>query len=112
MRGCRQKDDVATGGLCYILHECMALLLHLIASICDGCAVRLINNHELGTIEQEKILISFGFKKIDTRDLNRIMLVDALGSRFPSLELAHCARSNYDCLKVELLRNFSLPLIA
>src|SRR5262249_9110462 len=107
---CSQQHYVTRGNVGNRSHQLMSLLLRD-ASIIRSRAVRLIDDHEFWTMEQELVPVTIALQEIDASDLNRIVLVNAVRSRFPAFELTNSAGANDHGIEVHLLRQFLLPLI-
>src|SRR5208282_4006519 len=90
----------------------MALLLVLVCVDRGCCPVRLVDDHELGAIEQEEMAVAVALDEIDARYLNGIVPVNALRARLSPVQLADGAGADDNRVEVGLFRQFLLPLVA
>ncbi len=86
MRGSGQEDQVAIGLLGDLANEGMALLLIGVSLGSIRRPVRFIDDDEIRAIEQEQMFVPVALEEVDARDLNGIILVDAVGSGLPPFE--------------------------
>ena len=109
---CRQQDEVLVLLPRDLAHQLMALMLALVAFRRRGRAMGFIDDHEVGTVEQEEMPVPVALEEVDAGDLYGIIAVDAVRPRLMAFELSDRAGANDDRLQVELLREFPLPLLA
>ncbi len=109
---CGQKDQVLVLLPRDLAHQLVALMLALVAFRRRGRAMGFIDNHEVGTIEQEEMAVPVALEEVDAGDLYGIIVVDGVRPRLVALQLSDRSGADDDRLKVELLREFPLPLLA
>ena len=112
MRRCGQQDEVLVLLPRDLADQLVALMLALVSFRRRGRAMGFIDNHEVGTVEQEEMAVPVALEEVDAGDLYGIIAVDAVRPRLMALQLSDRSGANDDRLQVELLREFPLPLLA
>lgn len=107
-----EQDQVAVFVFRDLADEFVTLVLAPVPFRGHGRPVRLVNNDELRAVQQKEVPVSFALHKVDARDLEGVVAIDAFRSGSAPVKLGSSARTNHDGVKPELPLHLLLPLIA